>query len=137
MAMTTARKAGPVDVVIYGEESARLRGLAGLSVLAGVQKVVGPVGAVGHATFGPTAIARHFDPKRHRRVVLFTDDQQHDSGSVRLDHGPLIYTFNLAGYRPSALPAGERGRYTLGGLTDATFEALRVLESGRDAPWPF
>ena len=137
MAMATTRKAGPVDVVIYGQESARVRGLAGLSVLAGVQKVVGLVGAVGHATYGHTAIARHFDPKRHRRVVLFTDDQQHDSGSVRLDYVPLIYTFNLAGYRPSALPAGERGRYTLGGFTDATFEAMRVLESGGDAGWPF
>jgi len=69
--------------------------------------------------------------------VLFTDDQQHDSGSVRLDHVPLLYTFNLAGYRPSSLPAGERGRYTLGGFTDATFEAMRVLESGGDAGWPF
>jgi len=137
MAMVTARKAGPVDIVIYGQTHARVRGLAGLSVLAGVQKVVGLVGAVGHATFGHTAIARHFDPKRHRRVVLFTDDQQHDSGSVRLDHVPLIYTFNLAGYRPSALPAGQRGRYTLGGFTDATFEALRVLESGENAGWPF
>jgi hypothetical protein len=137
MAMAAARKAGPVDVVIYGQESARLRGLAGLSVLAGVQQVVGLVGAVGHATFGHTAIARHFDPQRHRRVVLFTDDQQHDSGSVRLDHVPLIYTFNLAGYRPSALPAGQRGRYTLGGFTDATFAALRVLEGGANAGWPF
>jgi len=69
------------------------------------------------------------------RAVIFTDDQQHDSGRVRLDHVPLIYTFNLAGYRPSALPAGEQGRYTLGGLTDATFMA--VLEAGRDADWPF
>ena len=43
---------------------------------------------------------------------------------------PLIYTFNLAGYRPSALPAGERGRYTLGGFTDATFTAMKVLEDG-------
>ena len=137
MAMTTARKAGPVDVVIYGQESARLRGLAGLSVLGGVQKIVGLVGAVGHATFGHTAIARHFDPTRHRRVALFTDDQQHDSGSVRLDDVPLIYTFNLAGYRPSSLPAGQRGRYTLGGFTDATFQALRVLENGEGAGWPF
>ena len=32
-------------------------------------------------------------------MVLFSDDQQHDSGSVRLDHVPVIYTFNLAGYR--------------------------------------
>ena len=61
-------------------------------------------------------------------MVIFTDDQQHDSGHVRLDHVPLIYTFNLAGYRPSALPAGERGRYTLGGFTDATFTVMEVLE---------
>ena len=78
-------------------------------------------------TYGHTAIARWFDPQRHRRVVIFTDDQQHDAGHVRLDHVPLIYTFNLAGYRPSALPAGERGRYTLGGFTDATFTVMEVL----------
>jgi hypothetical protein len=102
-----------------------------------VAKVVGLVGSVGHSTFGHTAVARHFDPKRHQRVVLFTDDQQHDSGHVRLDHVPLIYTFNLAGYRPSALTAGEHGRYTLGGFTDATFTVLKVLEEGRNAGWPF
>ena len=73
---------------------------------------------------------------RHRRAVIFTDDQQHDAGAVRLDHVPLIYTFNLAGYRPSALPAGERGRYTLGGFTDATFTVMQVLEHGRNAAWP-
>ena len=50
---------------------------------------------------------------------------------------PVIYTFNLAGYRLSALPAGERGRYTLGGFADATFTAMAVLEAGRNAEWPF
>ncbi len=124
-------------MVIYGHTHAKVRGLAGASVLGGVDKVVRSVGSVGHATFGHTAIARHFDPSRHKRVVLFTDDQQHDSGQVRLDHVPLIYTFNLAGYRPSALPAGGRGRYTLGGFTDATFTAMAVLHAGRDAHWPF
>ncbi len=39
---------------------------------------------------------------------------------------------SVPGYRPSALPAGERGRYTLGGFTDATFTAMAVLEGGRD-----
>ena len=92
---------------------------------------------MGHSTMGHTAISRWFDPKRHRRVVVFTDDQQQDSGRVRLDHVPLIYTFNLAGYRPSALPAGEHGRYTLGGFTDATFRVMSVLESGHQAEWPF
>jgi hypothetical protein len=137
MAMATAKRAADVDVVIYGEGNARVRGLAGTSVLSGVQRIVDLVGSVGHATYGHTAIARHFDPKRHRRVVVFTDDQQHDSGHIRLDHVPLVYTFNLAGYRPSALPAGDRGRYTLGGFTDATFTAMKVLEDGHDAEWPF
>ncbi len=137
MAMATARRARDVDVVIYGEGNARVKGIGGASVLGGVAKVVGLVGAVGHSTYGHTAIAKHFDPNRHRRVVIFTDDQQHDSGRVRLDHVPLLYTFNLAGYRPSALPAGERGRYTLGGFTDATFTAMKTLEAGGDASWPF
>jgi hypothetical protein len=137
MAMATAKRAAHVDVVIYGQTNARVTGLRGMSVLTGVQHVVQSVGSVGHATFGHTAIARWFDPKRHNRAVIFTDDQQHDSGRVRLDHVPLIYTFNLAGYRPSALPSGERGRYTIGGFTDATFTVMKVLEDGRNAAWPF
>jgi hypothetical protein len=137
MAMATAKSARDVDVVIYGRGNAPVGDLAGVSVLGGVERVVGLVGTVGHATFGHTAIARHFDRKRHQRVVLFTDDQQHDAGQVGLDGIPVIYTFNLAGYRPSALPAGGQGRYTLGGFTDATFTAMAVLEAGKDAQWPF
>ncbi|MDP9420762.1 MAG: hypothetical protein M3P53_11570 [Actinomycetota bacterium] len=50
---------------------------------------------------------------------------------------PLICTFNLAGYRPSVLPAGEWGRYTVGGFTDSPFTAMKVLEEGRNTAWPF
>jgi hypothetical protein len=50
---------------------------------------------------------------------------------------PVIYTFNLGGYAPSALPSGGRGRYTLGGFTDATFLAMKVLENGDNVAWPF
>jgi hypothetical protein len=137
MAMVTAKRARDVDVVIYGHGNDKVWFLRGTSVLSGIDKVVRSVGSVGHATYGHTAIARWYSPRRHRRVVMFTDDQQHDAGAVRLDHVPLIYTFNLAGYRPSALPAGDRGRYTLGGFTDATFTLMEVLERGRDADWPF
>ena len=137
MAMATAKRASNVDVVIYGHTNKLVKLRGGRSVLGGVAKVVRSVGSVGHATYGHTAIARWFDPKRHRRAVMITDDQQHDSGHVGLDHVPLIYTFNLAGYRPSALPAGERGRYTLGGFTDATFTGMKVLEEGGNASWPF
>lgn len=137
MAMVTAKRASNVDVVIYGQTNQLLERLAGMSVLGGVETVVRSVGSVGHATYGHTAIARWFDPQRHRRTVIFTDDQQHDSGHVRLDHVPLIYTFDLAGYRPAALPAGARGRYTIGGFTDATFTTMKVLEDGRNVTWPF
>ncbi len=137
MAMATAKRARDVDIVIYGQGNAPVRVPRGEAVLSGVDRVVRSVGSVGHATYGHTAIARWYSPRRHRRVVVFTDDQQHDAGHVRLDHVPLIYTFNLAGYRPSALSAGERGRYTLAGFTDATFTLMDVLERGRDAEWPF
>jgi len=137
MAMATAKRARDVDVVIFGQGNAQLTLRRGASVLQGVDQVVRSVGLVGHATFGHTAIAEWFDPTRHRRVVMFTDDQQHDAGRVRLDHVPLIFTCDLGGYRPSSLPAGERGRYTLGGFTDATFTVMDVLERGQNAEWPF
>ena len=137
MAMATAKRARQVDVVMYAQGSERVRGLRGASVLSGVDRIVRSIGRVGHATFGHTAIARWFDPRRHRRVVLFTDDQQHDAGRVPLDHVPLIYTFDLAGYRSAALAAGGQGRYTLGGFSDATFAAIETLEQGRDVGWPF
>lgn len=137
MAMATANRAAAVDVVIYGHANAVATPPKGTSVLRGVEQIVRSVGSVGHATRGHTAIRERYDPTRHRRVVLFTDDQQQDSGHVRLDQVPLIYTFNLAGYQPSALRAGERGRFTLGGFTDATFHLMQVLESGRSADWPF
>ncbi len=62
MAMATAKRARDVEVVIYGQDNARVKGLAGASVLAGVDKVVGSIGSVGHATFGHTAIARWYNP---------------------------------------------------------------------------
>jgi TROVE domain-containing protein len=137
MAMATARRSTNVDVVIYGQTNARIEQRAGASVLGGVRDIVRRIGSVGHATYGHTAVAKWFDPRRHRRAVIFTDDQQHDAGHVRLDHVPVIYTFNLAGYAPSALTAGQRGRYTLGGFTDATFTAMKVLEEGGNDVWPF
>lgn len=76
--------------------------------------------------------------KGHDRVVIVTDEQA-DRGfnSEFLSRVPLIYTFNLAGYRPGHLPSGSQGRYTFGGLTDAGFRAMALLESNKDAGFPF
>ena len=48
-----------------------------------------------------------------------------------------LYMWNFAGYATGATPSGSGNRHTLGGLTDAAFAAIPVLEAGRDADWPF
>ena len=53
--------------MIFGQTNAQLKIRRGTSVLSGVDEVVGSVGSVGHATNGHTAIAKWFDPSRHRR----------------------------------------------------------------------
>jgi hypothetical protein len=127
------------DVVVYGNSNMMLplpKGTSALQVVDRVRRVV-DTGEVGHSTNGHTAIAAHFDSHRHKRVVVFTDDQQQDSGRVRLDHVPLIYTFDLAGYAASSLEAGTNRRHTLGGFSDSTFRLMKVLETGKSAGWPF
>jgi hypothetical protein len=102
------------------------------------------------------AIAQHFDPKKHKRVVLVTDEQANGSyhtytgdgsswaswqrvrGNV-LDSIPAnvpTYTWNLAGY---AAGHGEStsNRTYLGGLSDQAFKLIPLLEAGRDAGWPW
>lgn len=137
MAAVTAARAKSADVVIFGQTNRAVKIRKGASVLGIVDALVKMLGAVGHSTYGHTAIADHYNPKRHDRVVMFTDDQQHDAGHVDLTHVPAIYTVDLAGYRPRSMPAGGRGRYSLAGFSDATFSIMKTLEEGRDADWPF
>lgn len=94
------------------------------------------------------ALAKHFGG--HDRVILVTDEQAWSTGwhgyfSNSRPPAPAMeqvlksvptYTFNLAGYRAAHLPSGDR-RYTFGGLTDAGFTAIELLEAGTDAGWPF
>lgn len=77
----------------------------------------------------------------HDRVVILTDEQAfRDDGSFPT---VPIYTFNVAGYRPGHAPSGASsspraaGRHVFGGLTDAAFRMLPLLEAGRDAGWPW
>lgn len=136
MAMVTAARSKPVDVVIYGQGHGALQITDGGSVLGNVAGVCRLLGTVGHATYGHTAIAAHFDHARHKRVVMFTDDQQADVG-VDLSHVPLIYTVDLAGYGASSLESGQRGRHRLAGFSDATFRVMAALEAGQNTSWPW
>ncbi len=72
---------------------------------------------------------------RHERIVILTDEQAH-RGTVR-DYGCPVYTFNLAGYRVAHAPSGTKGFYSFGGLTDAAFRTLALLDEQKDGDWPW
>ena len=76
-----------------------------------------------HATYGG-----------HDRIVIITDEQAH-AGYSALPDVP-VYTFNVAGYKAAHMPSGGK-RYAFGGLTDAGFLMLDLLERGKEADWPF
>jgi hypothetical protein len=48
-----------------------------------------------------------------------------------------VYTWNLAGYRFGHGPSGVGLRHTFGGLTDAGFGMIPLLEAGQAGHWPF
>lgn len=85
------------------------------------------------------AVREHF--RGHDRVVIVTDEQAHHSrGGGPTEQVPAsvsVYTWNLAGYRYGHGPSGAGGRYTFGGLGDAAFRMIPLLERGRDARWPW
>ncbi len=74
-------------------------------------------------------------------MVILTDEQAHYDGAGSVDESvPTsvpMYTFNLAGYRVGHAPSGTGTRHTFGGLTDACFRMLPLLERGRNADWPW
>jgi hypothetical protein len=99
----------------------------------------------------PSAVKAHFDG--HDRVVVVTDEQTRAGWfpSNAGAHGGMpateidalvpadvpVYMWNMAGYVAGATPAGSSRRHTFGGLTDHAFGMIPLLESGRNADWPW
>jgi hypothetical protein len=91
---------------------------------------------LGGGTDTAAALRQHF--AGHTRVVILTDEQAsgEDVGGVIPQTTPLV-TFNLAGYERGHAPSGSGLRVAIGGLTDAGFRVLSMLERGRSADWPW
>lgn len=93
---------------------------------------------VGGGTETMQCLLALFDAKVHDRVIILTDEQAFDGPSDMVANIPVpIYTFNLAGYKQGHLPSGTSNRYTFGGLTDAAFTMLPLLEARKSTAWPF
>jgi hypothetical protein len=133
-------------LVEFGGTSKKLKVPRGGSVL----RLIGAFGRI-DGTDIPSAVKAHF--AGHDRVVVVTDEQTRPGwlpsnmerhGGMRetsidelLPRDVPVYMWNMAGYKPGAMPTGQSGRHTFGGLSDAAFGLIPLLESGRDAHWPW
>ncbi|MEV6242309.1 TROVE domain-containing protein [Lentzea sp. NPDC051838] len=148
----TPAKAAAVFGVALGVKGERVdvRGFAdgvfthvlprGGSVVREVDRFLQRIGEVGYGTDIAGSLARTYDG--HDRVFIISDMQTvagHDGKGISdlvPRHVP-IYGFNLGGYAQAAYATGGANRHEFGGLTDATFRMVPLLEAGRNADWPF
>lgn len=114
-------------------------------VLKQAAEVAASVGVVGHGTMTSSAVRwaygrDHRGPGnvRHDRVIICTDDQSQDGDpGAQMPPDVPLFIFDLGGYGRASVRAGIKNRHVVGGLTDASFELISVLSSGKDATWPF
>ncbi|MFD0851732.1 TROVE domain-containing protein, partial [Actinomadura adrarensis] len=110
------------------------------SVLREVERFVKRIGEVGHGTRIADSVRAAY--QGHDRVIIVSDMQTFTGGwagnvtDAAPPHVPM-YGFNLAGYKHAAIPTGTGTRHELGGMTDQTFRMIPLLESGRNASWPW
>lgn len=85
------------------------------------------------------AVRRHY--AGHDRVVIVTDEQAanswHGDPTEQVPAHVPVYTWNLAGYQRGHGPSGTGTRHTFGGLSDQAFRMIPLLESGKNAAWPW
>ncbi|MEU9013571.1 TROVE domain-containing protein [Streptomyces sp. NPDC048479] len=129
-----AMRAERADLVEFGTSSASVKYRKGESVL----KVLERFGDLG-GTNTTEAVRKHY--KKHDRVLIVTDEQAaysyHGDPTEQVPADIPVYTWNLAGYRAGHAPSGKPNRHAFGGLTDAAFRMVPLLERGRDADWPW
>ncbi|MFE0508626.1 TROVE domain-containing protein [Streptomyces sp. NPDC058964] len=129
-----AVRAKDADLVEFGTTSRRLAFDKGESVL----KILGRFGDLG-GTDTTSAIRAHY--RGQDRVLIITDEQYaynvHGEPTEQVPADVPVYTWNLAGYRAGHGPSGKGNRHTFGGLSDAAFRMVPLLEAARDADWPW
>lgn len=129
-----ALRAADADLVEFGTNSAPVAFRRGESVL----KVLDRFGDLG-GTNTAEAVRRHY--RGHDRVLIVTDEQAsftyYGDATEAVPASVPVYTWNLDGYRVGHAPSGSENRHTFGGLSDAAFRMVPLLEAGRDADWPW
>jgi hypothetical protein len=133
------RNLGRVDLAEFGQTSALVPVKPGESLLRIVDGRFHNLGG----TYTAAAVQRWY--AGHDRVVIVTDEQAMTWGGpastddvvASVPRNVPCYTWNLAGYQYGHAPSGLGTRHTFGGLTDAAFRLIPLLESHGAADWPF
>ncbi|MFJ6621850.1 TROVE domain-containing protein [Kitasatospora sp. NPDC091335] len=118
-----AMRAERADLVQFGSGSWPV--VPGPSVL----ETLGHFRALGGTRTAAAVLKRY---REHDRVVVVTDEQAGRSGGDPFAPVPAavpVYTWNLAGYATGHTAPGPH-RHTFGGLSDASFALIPLLESG-------
>ncbi|WP_433650359.1 TROVE domain-containing protein [Micromonospora zamorensis] len=136
--LALAARARAATVASFSNDSRVFPSLAGESVLAAVRRFKDDGYFFGMGTDTEKAVRKHYD--RHDRVVILTDEQAHwhnaaDVAAAVPAEVP-VYTWNLAGYRVGHTPTAAN-RHTFGGLSDAAFAMIPLIEDGINERWPF
>lgn len=123
-----ALRADNATLVQFGSTSSVIPFSRGDSILP----IVDRYGWLG-GTYTSQALARHYNG--HSRVVIVTDEQAWGDPTVGTVPSTVpVYTFNLAGYAN----ASTTGRINIGGgLTDASFSTISIIESAKSGNFPF
>jgi hypothetical protein len=132
-------------LVQFGSDSRVVSFKKGDSVLATVKKFNDLGWTATHQ-----ALVQNFNPAKHKRVILVTDEQANgfyttgDGGwGGRRVQGEILdaipsnvpaYTWNLVGYAAGS-GVSKPNRTYLGGLSDQAFKLIPLVEAGRDADW--
>ncbi|WP_155369648.1 TROVE domain-containing protein [Catellatospora vulcania] len=136
--LALAARAADATVVSFSNDTKVFGLRPGESVLKAVQRFKDGGWFFGAGTATEHAVRKHY--AGHDRVVILTDEQANWHGSTDVAAAvPArvpVYTWNLAGYRLGHTPSVAK-RHTFGGLTDAAFSMIGLIESGESATWPF
>ncbi|MGW7528159.1 TROVE domain-containing protein [Streptomyces sp. NPDC054783] len=129
-----ALRAADADLVQFGTTSDKVTFRKGESVL----KILERFGDLG-GTDTTDAVRRHY--RKHDRVLIVTDEQyapnRHGDPTARIPAHVPVYTWNLEGYRAGHGPSGSGNRHVFGGLSDAAFRMVSLLEAADDSRWPW
>jgi hypothetical protein len=135
-----AAKGAKVDLHGFADGVFRHDVPNGTSAFKEIDRFTARTGEVGHGTQIAASLRASY--RGHDRVVIISDMQTMGGGygkgvSEAVPPNVPIYGFNLGGYQHTAYATGSVNRHEFGGLTDATFRMIPLLEAGKNANWPW